>query len=53
MVKNIKKKRKKTNNRKERYRKERRNKRKTNLQGISTHKNISMGITSKMNGGKI
>ena len=28
-------------------------KRKKNLQGISTHKNISIGITSKMNGGKI
>ena len=56
MGKNIKKKKRKENKEiieKKDIEKKENKKRKKNLQGISTQKNISMGITCKMNGGKI
>ena len=55
MAKNIKKKKRKENKEiiEKKEGKKESKKRKKNLQGISTQKNISMGITCKMNGGKI
>ena len=60
MGKNIKKKKRKENKEiiekkdiEKKGKKKESNRRKRNLQGISTQKNISMGITCKMNGGEI